>query len=733
MKTDVVKPQDVFYNPTRLLVPLFQRPYVWSLETQWKPLWQDVVRLIEVLSEHNAAATHFLGAIVIQQVPTPLGALPAWNVIDGQQRLTTLQLFLDAMHAQLERRGLAALAGRIQALIENPADNRDRIEDRYKLWPTNRDRDAFTAVMSEPVPVDYSKLPASRLRDAHEFFSTAVDEWLGMGDDVERRARMLVATVTDRLEIASIRLEPNEDAQAIFETLNARGTPLSAADLIKNFIFQQMDAADAERAYLAYWAEFETPWWEAQVTTGRVKNPRASLFLWQWLTARTLTDFPLREVFTQFKHYVATVAKDVATLLPQIRAAADRYRSIIEGSVNPSGPLSRAQLFSYRVGTLDSEISRPLLIWLDEPEQAAVSEADRTRILELLESWFVRRALVKAPSQGSNRFLVDMLQVLDRTPKDEVATAVEEMLVSNHTAVGYWPGDDEVRAALVGANVYGNYRRGRVRMVLEALEDSKRGYPGANPLAMGPIVRDKATIEHLMPQKWRAHWPADLDDEAQRQRDRRVQELGNLTIVTQALNSKVSNGPWEQKRAHFLASDDVLLTKDAIQLAADGPWDEEDIRARTLQLIDQISRIWPAPEVHVGLAAAPPPPVTRASVDVAQLVDEGWLPVGTELIPRMQAQAGARAAVAQDGRLFVDKVAYESPSAAAFAVYTGRGGVNGWWFWGLAGTDRRLTDVRADYLASLGSEVADSGGAGVENLEIEAVDVDELDDAEGMA
>ena len=58
MKTDVVKPQDVFYNPTRLLVPLFQRPYVWSLETQWKPLWQDVVRLIEVLSEHNAAATH---------------------------------------------------------------------------------------------------------------------------------------------------------------------------------------------------------------------------------------------------------------------------------------------------------------------------------------------------------------------------------------------------------------------------------------------------------------------------------------------------------------------------------------------------------------------------------------------------------------------------------------------------------------------------------------------------
>ncbi|MFP3822038.1 hypothetical protein SB658_25415, partial [Bacillus sp. SIMBA_008] len=85
-----------------------------------------------------------------------------------------------------------------------------------------------------------------------------------------------------------------------------RGTPLSSADLIKNFVFQQIPSEDAHRAYADYWEQFETPWWEAVVTSGRIKNTRASLFLWQWLVARTRDDFPIREVFTQFKHYAAT-------------------------------------------------------------------------------------------------------------------------------------------------------------------------------------------------------------------------------------------------------------------------------------------------------------------------------------------------------------------------------------------------------------------------------------------
>lgn len=701
MKTDVVKPQGIFFNPNRLVVPLFQRPYVWSRETQWQPLWEDIVRLIDVIENHNPNATHFLGAIVTQQVQTGLGALPAANVIDGQQRLTTLQLLLDALHSELERRGYSTLASQVRHLVENPADSRDSEDDRYKLWPTNRDRVDFAAVMSAPSPVDYDAIAPSRLRDAHRYFAEAITEWLGEDEnEALARARMLVPAIKDRLEIASISLDVDEDAQAIFETLNARGTPLSAADLIKNFIFQQIDPKDAERDYLAYWSEFETPWWEAEVTSGRIKNPRASLFLWQWLVARTLDDFPIREVFTQFKHYVNTVEKDVSALLPRIRAAADRYRGVIEGAGNPSGPLTREQLFSYRVGTLDSEVSRPLLIWLDEPEQVGIPDADRVRILEILESWFVRRALVKASSQGSNRFIVDMLRHLSEQPAQRLADEVERFLVDNHTAVGYLPGDVEVRDALTDSNVYWNYRRSRLRMVLEALEDARRGYPGTNPLAMGPIVRDKATVEHLMPQKWRTHWDDGLDEEQGRDRDRRVQQLGNLTIVTQALNSKVSNGPWPQKRAKLQELDDVLITREALTGGDDRTWDEQAIQRRTERMIDQICRVWPAPEGHVGLEVAAPP-VTRASVDVAQLVDAGFLDAGTRLVSFRQTAPGV-AQVGQDGRIWVGDVAYDSLSRALRAIHpNGRGG-NGWWYWGIEGTNRRMYEIRDEYLASIG-------------------------------
>lgn len=133
-------------------------------------------------------------------------------------------------------------------------------------------------------------------------------------------------------------------------------------------------------------------------------------------------------------------------------------------------------------------------------------------------------------------------------------------------------------------------------MIFEAIEDNKRGYPNGRRFSMGPIIRDKATIEHIMPQKWQQNWPAELTEDEQAEREHRIQQLGNLTIVTQALNTRVSNGSWQTKRAHFLEADDVLITKDAINLAGDGEWNESLIEERTSNLIDRILELWPVPE-----------------------------------------------------------------------------------------------------------------------------------------
>src|SRR5688572_29333772 len=160
METQVRTPQMIFMQPQRLIVPLFQRPYVWNEENQWEPLWNDVIRVADRLvsrptDKHNP---HFLGAVVLQQVQRQTGLMQERTIIDGQQRLTTLQLLLDALHAELQSVKAVQPAMRIEHLVRNADPFCAKSEDRFKVWPTNRDRAAFNAVMGATPPIDYEKV-----------------------------------------------------------------------------------------------------------------------------------------------------------------------------------------------------------------------------------------------------------------------------------------------------------------------------------------------------------------------------------------------------------------------------------------------------------------------------------------------------------------------------------------------------------------------------------------------
>jgi len=160
VETQVRTPQSVFMMPQRLVVPLFQRPYVWNEENQWEPLWEDVVRVAErrLAAPHDKQTPHFLGAVVLQQVPNPTGLMQQRTIIDGQQRLTTLQLLLDALHAELAAVGSTQPAERVYQLVVNASAFCAAPEDTFKVWPTNRDRPAFNDVMGAPPPVNHDGL-----------------------------------------------------------------------------------------------------------------------------------------------------------------------------------------------------------------------------------------------------------------------------------------------------------------------------------------------------------------------------------------------------------------------------------------------------------------------------------------------------------------------------------------------------------------------------------------------
>src|SRR6476469_7427719 len=301
----------VFMHPQRLIVPLFQRPYVWNEENQWEPLWNDVVRVAERLLKQPSGKhyPHFLGAVVLQQTPRQTGSMQERTIIDGQQRLTTLQLLLDALAAELHSVKALPPAMRLEPLVVNAEHFRSKSEDEFKVWPTNRDRPAFNAVMGAEPPVDYDSLGhrGERIVQAHRFFAEQAREWLLLDGPQATldRAAVSETVVRELLQMVVIDLGADENAQEIFETLNARGAQLTAADLIKNLIFQRLLelGTNVEDAYQSRWKEFETGFWETEISVGRLRYPRSAIFFNHWLIARTGEEVVAREVFDRFKRY----------------------------------------------------------------------------------------------------------------------------------------------------------------------------------------------------------------------------------------------------------------------------------------------------------------------------------------------------------------------------------------------------------------------------------------------
>ena len=368
METNVRTPQDVFMQPQHLVVPPFQRPYVWEKEEQWAPLWQDVRRLAELrLAPTAGDARHFLGAIVVQAQEPILGDLQASSIIDGQQRLTTLQLLMDATAAVLEALGQDALAGQLGRLTHNEDIYvSGEAYTRLKLRHSNKDGPAFEEVMDAEAPVDHETLDhaASRVVRAHEYFTTAASEWLvSYTDGVAERAQALTSALTRGLQLVAINLTLSENSQEIFETLNARGTPLTAADLIRNFVFQRLAAEGADtRAHLDNWP-FETEFWEKEVSVGRYTTQRSSLFFNQWLGSRLGEEVSTRATFTRFKQYVEQIDREngqkVADLLPVIRQEARAYESWTTAADDHNRQLNRVELAVYRMRASDSELLKP--------------------------------------------------------------------------------------------------------------------------------------------------------------------------------------------------------------------------------------------------------------------------------------------------------------------------------------------------------------------------------------
>jgi hypothetical protein len=416
-------PRDLFEGKEHHEIPTFQRPYVWNKEDQWAPLWANVVHVAEsYILALNAGAEpktpqHFLGAVVYESKPVVAGDVTRHEVIDGQQRVATLQLLLHAVHLVFDERGYALHAEALEDLILNRSRAFAGKRERFKPWPSQTDRAAFTFTMD---PGEGST-GEHGIIEAHAFFSQEAERWIsGKPDDdgsvspgtEEVRVEALSSTLQDRLTLVAIDLSGHDDSQLIFETLNDRGTPLLRADLIRNWVFRKGEVlgADVEKSSVTYWADFDSIWWREEITQGRHVRSRVDIFLQYWLTMHLQAEVRTDNVFRVFSEYAEPkmmTAQTADARLADLHRDADTYRSFAQlDATTPDG-----RFCSRVIETMERASTTPLFLWLLSENHSV--PPDQLRVgLASIESWVIRRTLLRLTSKDINRFMVTVLKAL---------------------------------------------------------------------------------------------------------------------------------------------------------------------------------------------------------------------------------------------------------------------------------------------------------------------------------
>ncbi|TAN08279.1 MAG: DUF262 domain-containing protein [Rhodanobacteraceae bacterium] len=654
----------LFNSPYQYQIPIFQRGYVWTLEKQVVPLWADIQDRADARLERDAAQQsvaagtlkplqkHFLGSLVLTPVTPPFGRVPAYEVIDGQQRSTTLQLLLLAFRHAAQQLGDTQLPKMLDTLVRNPGPYTVDT-DYHKVWPTQAGQDEMQLLYAaKDAPAVCTAYPARDGRrkverpllvqtflyfcfaclaylqgvdlvgtgdaDEHSSSDELVKRIRGSNDVVPldpvtafdpKRAQALYMALAENVQIMTLQLEVEDDPQVIFETLNARGEPLLASDLIRNFVFlaAARSGKPASTLYEKYWSPFDivaagskgvtsNRYWAEKERQGRLTYPRIDLFFYSYTVLRSRETTLVGHVFEAFKTWWQTETRELEDELQRIDTASGNFKEF----VSPQGTGWLAE-FARLMQALDVSTITP--VYLALRERLAPDSVELRQALGDLASYLTRRAVCGMTTKGYNRFFLRLLQAVTATP-DAPHVALRAALLAATADSERWPSDETFKGSWLLRRVYQEMKPARVCGILRALEYAARGtMQGSNHVPVQFLL----TVEHVMPQSWRAeasYGAAGMDDLKRIERDLTIQGFGNLTLLTQTLNSSVSNGPFNdrptesgrviQGKRSKLGQSALLMNTYFNQQGLD-KWDEAAIAARADALFDAALLVWARP------------------------------------------------------------------------------------------------------------------------------------------
>ena len=627
----------------QFIIPIYQRTYSWQ-EEQCEQLWDDITRA----GDDDKIQAHFTGAIVyIEGSSYQVSTQSQLLVIDGQQRLTTLCLLIEALARSIgssqEVDGMSARKLRNYYLLNHEEEE----DSHFKLLLTQTDKTTLTRLLEgKKLPQDYSY----RIKENFRYFKEKIKK---LNEDEKKR----LLKGLSKLTVVDISLQREDNPQLIFESMNSTGMALREGDLIRNFMLMGLEQTKQKELYEKYWRPMELLFGQ------EILKENFDMFMRNYLTLKLRNIPKIDEIYPKFKFYYRGEkgkGKKDEELIEDIYKSARYYCAFaFDKEEDEELRVAFRDLAALRI-----EITYPLMLQLYQDYEANVlARGDFISLVRLIESYIFRRSICDVPTNILNKYLAGLATECadNEGRKNNYLEFVKARLQLGKNRIRF-PDDKEFKECFQNKDLY-NYRNRSYW--LRRIENQGR---------KERVSIKEYSIEHIMPHNLTTKWKKGLGDEWQEIHERYLHRAGNLTLTE--YNSEYSNRSFAEKRdieGGFRESP-LRLNKGLRKLER---WDKDSIEKRGLKLAEKAIKIWEHPALSEEILAKYKPKEERTNWTLEQLKEnygneKDWL-----LIDKLRQEIMAIALGEIYEQIFSKNISYVAatnlvdlvPLSSGFNVY----------------------------------------------------------------
>lgn len=573
----------------QFVIPVYQRNYDWLIDN-CDQLFSDLVKL-----SRSNRCSHFFGSIVTSSADSSYNRL----VIDGQQRLTTISLLLLA--------GIKAVKdGAIEISEESKIDEAYEVflkakfcnsERKIKLVPIENDRIAYDKIFNEEDSFDED---SKVTRNYRHFYDLLTRKPQALSFD-----QLLDAI--ERLQIISIELDSDDDAQLIFESLNSTGLALTEADKIRNYLLMSLTPEEQHMCFKNYWQKIE-----------QATENQPTKFLRDYLTIQQQLQRPVRQsnIYYEWKKYMDGHGRKEE--LVKMLDCAHYYQQVTEAKLSTAKLSEKMR----HICNIETGVTNVFFIqFLKYASANNLSEDEIFKVIDLVENYLARRIVCNMPGNALTQVFCalhkDVLKSIEEysSANVELGNSYSDILtyhIMRRDGNYQLPRDMQFVESIKTRDTYHMLKPFQI-FLFERLENSVHGE--YNDVATDMKKKD-ATIEHIMPQTLNGDWKAMLGDNYEEIQDKYLHTFANLTLT--GINSELSNKPFEIKRDGKKIGNEIYpgyknskyrLTKNVTLC---DKWTEIELQNRCNEIVATFLRLYPLPQTTFKPL---PKPVDEASLD----------------------------------------------------------------------------------------------------------------------